>query len=163
MTKDIEPKLKLISDYLRLKSNEMFVIPAYQRPYSWTSWEHCDKLWQDILAFISTGDENPYFFGTIIADCSERNDKGYIQLIDGQQRTTTFLLLIKALQLQLEKKISEIPNTEESAQIKVGLQDSHNMILENLVNYPSDTWTVGDINEATEKVARRITAFIFGE
>lgn len=111
MTKDIEPKLKLISDYLRLKPNEMFVVPAYQRPYSWTSWEHCDKLWQDIQSFISTGDEDPYFFGTIIADCSEKNDKGYIQLIDGQQRTTTFLLLIKALQFQIDKKIKEVPDT----------------------------------------------------
>ena len=138
MTKDIEPKLKLISDYLRLKSNEMFVIPAYQRPYSWTSWEHCDKLWQDILAFISTGDEDPYFFGTIIADCSERNDKGYIQLIDGQQRTTTFLLLVKALQLQIGKKIREIPNTEESAQIKEGLQDSYNTILDILYKTDRD-------------------------
>lgn len=138
MTKDIEPKLKLISDYLRLKSNEMFVIPAYQRPYSWTSWEHCDKLWQDILAFISTGDEDPYFFGTIIADCSERNEKGYIQLIDGQQRTTTFLLLIKALQLQIGKKIREIPNTEESAQIKEGLQDSYNTILDILYKTDRD-------------------------
>ena len=53
-----------------------FVIPEYQRGYSWTILE-CDKLWQDIEAFMASGEVNesgkkePYFFGTIIADCSE--------------------------------------------------------------------------------------------
>ena len=48
MPKEIEPKLKLISTYLR--SQELFVIPEYQRSYSWTITE-CDKLWQDVETF----------------------------------------------------------------------------------------------------------------
>ena len=48
MLKEIEPKLKLISTYLR--SQELFVIPEYQRSYSWTIPE-CDKLWQDVETF----------------------------------------------------------------------------------------------------------------
>ena len=47
MTKEIDPKLKLISDYLKIGIDELFVIPEYQRGYSWTNME-CDKLWQDI-------------------------------------------------------------------------------------------------------------------
>lgn len=47
MAKDIEPKLKFISDYLTLNEKEKFVIPEYQRGYSWNI-EQCDKLWQDI-------------------------------------------------------------------------------------------------------------------
>ena len=47
MTKEIDPKLKLISDYLKIGIDELFVIPEYQRGYSCTNME-CDKLWQDI-------------------------------------------------------------------------------------------------------------------
>ena len=58
MTKDIDPKLKLISDYLGPKEperlTEQFVIPEYQRRYSWTKQE-CDKLWQDIDAYKDSG------------------------------------------------------------------------------------------------------------
>ena len=85
MTKDIEPKLKLISDYLKISADELFVIPEYQRSYSWTILE-CDKLWQDIETFIESsvvnesGKKEPYFFGTIIADCSEQNIISLIQV-----------------------------------------------------------------------------------
>lgn len=50
MKKDIDPKVKLISDYLKVADGELFVIPEYQRAYSWDV-EKCDKLWQDIEAF----------------------------------------------------------------------------------------------------------------
>lgn len=88
MAKDIEPKLKLISEYLKISKEERFVIPEYQRGYSW-SIVQCDKLWQDVEAFIESDKKEPYFFGTIIADCSETDR---ISLIDGQQRTTLQLL-----------------------------------------------------------------------
>ena len=51
MAKNIEPTLKLISSYLRLEKSENFVIPEYQRGYSWDI-AQCDKLWQDIENFI---------------------------------------------------------------------------------------------------------------
>jgi uncharacterized protein with ParB-like and HNH nuclease domain len=47
MAKDIEPKLRLISGYLKLEKCANFVIPEYQRGYSWNITQ-CDKLWQDI-------------------------------------------------------------------------------------------------------------------
>lgn len=97
-TKNIEPNLRLISEYTKLGKDDRFRIPEYQRGYSWTTM-HCDKLWQDIEAFIDSGADDPYFFGTIIIDCSTDN---CLNLIDGQQRTTTFLLLLKALQLRLK-------------------------------------------------------------
>ena len=96
--KNIEPKLRLISEYTLLEKDDVFEIPQYQRAYSWTT-DQCSKLWQDIEAFIDSGAEDPYFFGTIIVDCSSAN---HLSLIDGQQRTTTLLLLLKALQLRLK-------------------------------------------------------------
>lgn len=47
MAKTIEPKLMKIGDYLRLEEDAKFVIPEYQRAYSWGI-DHCDKLWSDI-------------------------------------------------------------------------------------------------------------------
>ena len=48
MAKDIEPKLKLISEFLKIEKDEIFVIPEYQRGYSWNNLQ-CDKLWQDLV------------------------------------------------------------------------------------------------------------------
>lgn len=141
MAKDIEPKLKLISDYLRIKKNEMFVIPEYQRAYSWTNTEQCDKLWQDIETFMESGDDDPYFFGTIIVDCSDNVDNGKFSLIDGQQRTTTFLLLLKALQFQLNRVLSLMPNDEESEALKEGIKENRNKTIDILCKTDGDTET----------------------
>ncbi|MDD4044104.1 MAG: DUF262 domain-containing HNH endonuclease family protein [Bacteroidales bacterium] len=125
MAKNIEPTLKLISGYLKLQKSENFVIPEYQRSYSWGI-THCDKLWQDIEAFISSNATDPYFFGTIIVDCSE-TDK--FSLIDGQQRTTTFLLLLKALLIRLNDVIKSIPTDDDSEALKAGLKANRNKIM----------------------------------
>lgn len=125
MAKNIEPTLKLISGYLKLQKLENFVIPEYQRSYSWEI-AQCDKLWQDIEAFISSNASDPYFFGTIIVDCSEVNK---FSLIDGQQRTTTFLLLLKALLMQLNSAIKYIPIDEDSEALKAGLKANRNKIM----------------------------------
>lgn len=125
MAKNIEPNLKLISDYLKLEKEGNFVIPEYQRGYSWDI-AQCDKLWQDIEAFITSDAKDPYFFGTIIVDCSETDR---FSLIDGQQRTTTFLLLLKALLMKLNEAIPKISDDEESEPLKAGLKANRNKIM----------------------------------
>ncbi len=126
MAKDIEPKLKLISDYLRINKEDKFVIPEYQRSYSW-SIVQCDKLWQDVEAFIESDKKEPYFFGTIIADCSEL-DK--ICLIDGQQRTTTFILLLKALLLRLQEVLRKMKHDADSEALEEALKEKRNKIID---------------------------------
>lgn len=126
MAKDIEPKLKLISEYLKINPNELFVIPEYQRGYSWDIVQ-CDKLWQDVESFIDSGVSDPYFFGTIIVDCSEANK---FSLIDGQQRTTTFILLLKALLLRLQEVLKDLKRDEESEALEEGLKEKRNKILD---------------------------------
>ena len=133
MPKEIEPKLKLISTYL--SSQELFVIPEYQRSYSWTVTE-CDKLWQDVETFMETGESETYFFGTIIADCAE-HDK--ISLIDGQQRTTTFIILLKALLLRMKEKLDTISGDEDSRRLKSALEGRRNRILDILFKTNDDT------------------------
>lgn len=149
-TKDIEPSLRLISEYTKLGKKDYFKIPEYQRGYSWNCIQ-CDKLWQDIETFIESDAEDPYFFGTIIIDCSKDN---CLSLIDGQQRTTTFLLLLKALHLCLKEVIAGIsPNNDTRALIK-GLNKSYDTIFEIL--YKADEEKQEEINTDWNK-ARGIT------
>ena len=63
MAKNIEPKLVTIGDYLKLERDTKFVIPEYQREYSWDI-TTCDKLWSDIIDFIENENNDPYFRGS---------------------------------------------------------------------------------------------------
>lgn len=125
MAKDIEPKLKLISEYLKLDKKESFVIPEYQRGYSWNITQ-CDKLWQDIESFIELNASDPYFFGTIIVDCSKDEQ---FSLIDGQQRTATFILLLRSLLMKLMEALDNFSNDKESEKLKAGLEGNRNKII----------------------------------
>ncbi len=125
MRKNIEPTLKEIKRYLGLKKNENFVIPEYQREYQWGI-DQCDQLLQDIEEFISSSASDPYFFGTIIVDCSSN---GRFSLIDGQQRTTTFLLLLKALLLRLNEVIPKVQGDAESEELEEGLKERRKEIM----------------------------------
>lgn len=133
-TKNIEPKLRLISEYTLLEKDDVFEIPQYQRAYSWTIL-HCGKLWQDIESFIDSGAEDPYFFGTIIVDCSTQN---HLSLIDGQQRTTTFLLLLKALQLRLKDALCKLNIGSDTKALLLGLTTSYSTILKILYKADDD-------------------------
>lgn len=124
MAKEIEPKLQTIGAYLTKK--DIFCIPAYQRAYSWNI-ANCDKLWQDVESYIAQDAEDPYFFGTIIIDCSH---DGFLNLIDGQQRTTTFLLLLKAMHLRIKEVLNEMPYTPEAAGLRKSLEKSLDSIYE---------------------------------
>jgi len=84
------------------KIEEQYVIPAYQRPYSW-EYDHCFQLYNDILGAYK--DEEEYFVGNIIIAKSDAN-KDILEIIDGQQRLITLLLFIKVLHIfQPELKV----------------------------------------------------------
>jgi hypothetical protein len=74
--------------------SDSYVIPDFQRPYSWER-EHCETLWDDIVSFhaASSAIEERYFLGNIVIN---RTESGKWSVVDGQQRLTTLLLLIKA-------------------------------------------------------------------
>lgn len=124
MVKEIEPKLEKIQEYLMLEESEKFVIPAYQRAYSWNN-SQCEELWQDIQNYIDNGGKEPYFFGTVIIDFSDNEN---LQLIDGQQRTTTFLLLLKALYFAIENELN-VEETEDNKKILFSLDSSKKKII----------------------------------
>lgn len=151
-TKNIQPSLELISKYTELEENEKFCIPEYQRAYSWST-EQCEKLWQDIEAFDGSQGQDHYFFGTIIIDCSQSN---CLSLIDGQQRTTTFLLLLKALQLRIKLALKEIEKQETFKFVNARLSRSYETILRIL--YKADPQKRVEIDEDWKK-ARNVVIF----
>ena len=131
-----------INDYLKLGSNSLFFIPEYQRAYSWTI-EECDKLWQDIS--IITYDkyaENTYFMGTVILNISEKphgnRTKRVYEIIDGQQRTITFLLLLKALLICINKRIPKMGNEDESKGVSKNLKDKRIALTKIIYNVVDD-------------------------
>lgn len=139
MAKNIEPKLRKIGDYLRLEEDTVFRIPEYQRAYSWGI-DNCDKLWQNINDFVESDSKDRYFFGTIIINCQEDDTK--YGLIDGQQRTTTFLLLLKALLVKINTAIGKTSNDEDSASLCRGLKERRRRIMGIL--YKAETEEIPD-------------------
>lgn len=77
-----------------------FLIPDYQRPYAWGE-DECSTLWDDLFAFAFPNDDfeqfdsgsDEYFLGPIV---TFKNDEGKLEIIDGQQRLTTIMLLLRA-------------------------------------------------------------------
>ena len=139
MVKNIEPKLRKIGDYLKLEDDIIFTIPEYQRAYSWGI-GHCDKLWQDITDFVTSESKDRYFFGTIIINCQDNDTK--LGLIDGQQRTTTFLLLLKALLLSINTAIGKTATDDESESLCRGLKERRRRIMGIL--YKAETEDISD-------------------
>lgn len=77
-----------------------FLIPDYQRPYAWGEKE-CQTLWDDLFLFAFpesdcdkfNSESDEYFLGPIV---TFKNDNGKMEIIDGQQRLTTLMLLLRA-------------------------------------------------------------------
>ena len=82
-----------------LQQSPQFVIPVYQRTYSWTERE-CRQLWDDILR---TGDDDQiaaHFVGSIVyvqESMYQVSSQSPLLVIDGQQRLTTVMLCLEAL------------------------------------------------------------------
>ncbi|MBV5311628.1 DUF262 domain-containing protein [Chromatium okenii] len=97
-----------------LKKSPQFVIPIYQRNYSWTA-EQCRQLWTDLLRAGRDDEINGHFIGSIVY--VERGLSNVVQqeallVIDGQQRLTTSMLIIAALAKHFEfQNIGEMLDT----------------------------------------------------
>lgn len=82
-----------------LKKSPQFVIPIYQRTYSWTEKE-CRQLWDDIVRCGSNDKIAVHFVGSIVyiaSGLSQVTHQAPLLVIDGQQRLTTVSLLLAAL------------------------------------------------------------------
>jgi uncharacterized protein with ParB-like and HNH nuclease domain/predicted transport protein len=88
-----------------LKKSSQFVVPIYQRVYSWQEPE-CAQLWSDIVRAGRNEKLGAHFTGSIVyvaKDQSTNTSSEPDLIIDGQQRVTTVTLLLAALALRLEE------------------------------------------------------------
>lgn len=88
-------KLWMLRDFIGT-NKVLFRIPVYQRNYDWSD-SNCNRLLDDVYTIIETGDK--HFLGTIVFMAAKSGGfalQEYI-IIDGQQRLTTLMLILKAL------------------------------------------------------------------
>lgn len=134
-----------------------FLIPDYQRNYSWNR-DHCEQLWTDFYEFAFPendfdDDHDEYFLGTILTFGNNYKQK---EVIDGQQRLITLMLLLRAFynsfgenQNQICYKISEC----------IWRIDKHDNPIKNQFKIKSEVASDEDIAEfekiVTEGIATR--------
>lgn len=106
---DIQPKYLTFAD---LVSKRLFRIPEYQRAYSWKS-KHRQDLFDDISKLKSKPVGSTHFMATVVGLQRERetiqtDEYTRLDIVDGQQRLTTLILLCKAI----EKSLGAADKTE---------------------------------------------------
>ena len=82
-----------------IKGPKQFVIPIYQRTYSWQI-AQCNKLFNDILRISKDGSSPGHFIGSVVyfqESIHTVSDVPKLLVIDGQQRLTTISIMIAAL------------------------------------------------------------------
>ena len=137
-------------------ADKTFVIPVYQRNYSWSA-EECGKLFEDLLDSMKTGKR--HYFGNIVFYAKETNAwAGYSELIliDGQQRVTTTMLLLAAIRdvEEDENKRTRITNTyllnrnsDTKERVKLKQIETDRDIYESIIN--------GEFDESSDSNAGR--------
>lgn len=123
-------KIESKDSHLRdiLKDELYYQIPIYQRPYQWTE-ENCEKLLDDLFFNYEDDRESDYFCGSLvlIAISEDSKAKTY-DVVDGQQRLSTFILLAKVLATLYSERLTEESKDylQESLISKYGKKDRLN-------------------------------------
>ncbi len=129
-------------------TNEKFIIPAYQRRYSWEA-RQCKELFEDIFKLQQNRE---HLLGMVIYQTKlQANGLHINEIIDGQQRTTSISLLLKAIQTRLREinqnnqfdhMISQIQaflyNYINGQTIKLELGNMDNADFQSIINNPNN-------------------------
>src|SRR3954470_4231591 len=89
-----------------LKGPKQFIIPIYQRTYSWTL-KQCEQLWRDIERAATDDTVSGHFIGSVVyiqKGLFQVADVPQLLVIDGQQRLTTISLILSALGQALQQE-----------------------------------------------------------
>ncbi|GAA9283326.1 DUF262 domain-containing protein [Helicobacter pylori] len=112
-------KIESNDSHLRdiLKDELYYQIPIYQRPYQWTE-ENCEKLLDDLFFNYEDDRESDYFCGSlvlILINEDSKKAKTY-DVVDGQQRLSTFILLAKVLATLYSERLDPKRKSQEYLQ-----------------------------------------------
>ncbi|WQR83266.1 DUF262 domain-containing protein [Helicobacter pylori] len=112
-----------------LKDKLYYQIPIYQRPYQWTE-ENCEKLLDDLFFNYEDDRESDYFCGSLVLILISEDPKKArtYDIVDGQQRLSTFILLAKVLATLYSERLTEESKDylQESLITKYGKKDRLN-------------------------------------
>ncbi|WP_305872733.1 DUF262 and DUF1524 domain-containing protein [Helicobacter pylori] len=92
----MEADATTLLNFFEENQNNQFIIPIYQRLYSWKK-EQCEQLWDDIIKIGRNDKMNGHFIGSILYVRVDDTHSSPLLIIDGQQRLTTITLLLIAL------------------------------------------------------------------
>ncbi|MFT2771691.1 DUF262 domain-containing protein [Helicobacter pylori] len=92
---EMKPDKKSLKNILVAEDEAYYQIPIYQRPYQWTE-ENCEELLNDLFENYEDHGEDDYFCGSLVFIQPDKDNKTY-DVVDGQQRLSTFILLAKVL------------------------------------------------------------------
>ncbi|MBM0611824.1 DUF262 domain-containing protein [Helicobacter pylori] len=92
----MDAKATTLLNFFEENQNNQFVIPIYQRLYSWKK-EQCEQLWDDIIKTGGNDQIKGHFIGSILYVRDDDTHSSPLLIIDGQQRLTTITLLFIAL------------------------------------------------------------------
>lgn len=129
-----------------------FLIPDYQRPYAWSETE-CQTLWDDIFSFAFPDNDyskfdsenNEYFLGPIV---TFKNDDSKLEIIDGQQRLTTLMLLLRAFYSKFSQMQDEnSKNTRQNIERCIWKTDEFGNPLKDKLKIDSEVATDNDKDE----------------
>jgi len=100
-------------------TDALYKIPQYQRPYKWED-EQIDKLWDDVHEAFENGEDN-YFLGSIITAKPRDNEmSAYMDVVDGQQRLMTLMILFCVIR-DLFPKINESASDEDHFAVDIDI------------------------------------------
>ncbi len=138
--KEIAEVIKLTELYT-LKNLKNLKIPEYQRPYKWTE-KNVNNLIDDI---ISNKDKSEYRLGTLVL---HENEETNLDIVDGQQRIITLMLILYAISEKYErvKELLENKNENKLREHKFNNPISQNNIVK---NYQLIKQRINDFDEAT--------------
>ncbi len=104
----IEGKAYQLKDILATELSAYYQIPTYQRPYQWTE-KNCEKLLDDLFSSYEYK-ESDYFCGSLVLiaiDIDSKTNATTYDIVDGQQRLSTFILLAKVLVTLYDKVLND--------------------------------------------------------
>ena len=119
----------------QLLANRLFRIPHYQRAYSW-QYEHRAAMFDDIKKLRNKPTGSFHFMATVVGLKREEEEKeiatevyDFIEIVDGQQRITTLVLLLKAIEQKLNGKIPDEKALAQELKKLLVKQDDASLIL----------------------------------
>ncbi|GAA6943833.1 DUF262 domain-containing protein [Helicobacter pylori] len=102
---EMKPDKKSLKNILVAEDDAYYQIPIYQRPYQWGK-EQCEELLNDLFENYKDYRKDDYFCGSLVLIQSDEGNKTY-DIVDGQQRLSTFILLAKVLATLYSERLTE--------------------------------------------------------